>query len=84
MSNFKTRLQNRDYPARIVEKHLSEIKSESMGAPGRPVLHAISPISMKLGQFKAVYPKTQNDKLVHSLDLYGGRFTGEKCLRMLY
>ena len=26
MSNFKTRLQNRDYPARIVEKHLSEIK----------------------------------------------------------
>ena len=24
--NFKTRLQNRDYPARIVEKHLSEIK----------------------------------------------------------
>ena len=25
MSNFKTRLQNRDYPARIVEKHLSEI-----------------------------------------------------------
>ena len=26
MSNFKTRLQNRDYPARIVENHLSEIK----------------------------------------------------------
>ncbi|XP_073231602.1 uncharacterized protein [Porites lutea] len=26
MSNFKTRLQNRDYPARTVEKHLSEIK----------------------------------------------------------
>ena len=26
ISNFKTRLQNRDYPARIVEKHLSEIK----------------------------------------------------------
>ena len=26
MSNFKTRLQNRDYPARIVEKHLSEIE----------------------------------------------------------
>ena len=26
MSNFKTRPQNRDYPARIVEKHLSEIK----------------------------------------------------------
>ena len=26
MSNFRTRLQNRDYPARIVEKHLSEIK----------------------------------------------------------
>ena len=26
MGNFKTRLQNRDYPARIVEKHLSEIK----------------------------------------------------------
>ena len=26
MSNFKTRLQNRDYPARIVEKHLSEMK----------------------------------------------------------
>ena len=26
MSNFKTRLQNRDYSARIVEKHLSEIK----------------------------------------------------------
>ena len=26
MSNFKTRLQNRDYRARIVEKHLSEIK----------------------------------------------------------
>ena len=25
-SNFKTRLQNRDYPARIVEKHLSEIE----------------------------------------------------------
>ena len=24
--NFKTHLQNRDYPARIVEKHLSEIK----------------------------------------------------------
>ena len=24
MSNFKTRLQNRDYPARIVEKHLSD------------------------------------------------------------
>ena len=26
MSNFKTRLQNRGYSARIVEKHLSEIK----------------------------------------------------------
>ena len=26
MSNFKTRLQNRGYPAWIVEKHLSEIK----------------------------------------------------------
>ena len=26
MSNFKTRLQNRGYPARMVEKHLSEIK----------------------------------------------------------
>ena len=26
MSNFKTCLQNRDYPARIVEKHLSQIK----------------------------------------------------------
>ena len=26
MSNFKTRLQNRGYPARIVQKHLSEIK----------------------------------------------------------
>ena len=26
VSNFKTRLQNRDYPARIVENHLSEIK----------------------------------------------------------
>jgi len=26
MSNFKTCLQNRDYPARIVEKHLSEIE----------------------------------------------------------
>ena len=26
MSNFKTRLQNRGYPARIVEKHLTEIK----------------------------------------------------------
>ena len=26
MSNFKIRLQNRGYPARIVEKHLSEIK----------------------------------------------------------
>ena len=26
MSNFKTRPQNRDYPARIVEKHLTEIK----------------------------------------------------------
>ena len=26
MGNFKTRLQNRGYPARIVEKHLSEIK----------------------------------------------------------
>ena len=26
MSNFKTRLQNRDYRARIVGKHLSEIK----------------------------------------------------------
>ena len=26
MSNFKTRLRNRDYPARIVEKHLSEMK----------------------------------------------------------
>ena len=26
MSNFKTRLQNRGYPTRIVEKHLSEIK----------------------------------------------------------
>ena len=26
MSNFKTRLRNRGYPARIVEKHLSEIK----------------------------------------------------------
>ena len=26
MSNFKTSLQNRDYPARIVEKHLTEIK----------------------------------------------------------
>ena len=25
MSNFKTCLQNRDYPARIVEKHLSQI-----------------------------------------------------------
>ena len=26
MSNFKTRLQNRGYPARMIEKHLSEIK----------------------------------------------------------
>ena len=26
MRNFKTRLQNRDYPARIVEKHLSDVK----------------------------------------------------------
>ena len=26
MSNFKTRLQNRGYPARIVEKQLPEIK----------------------------------------------------------
>ena len=26
MSNFKTPLQNRGYPAKIVEKHLSEIK----------------------------------------------------------
>jgi len=26
MSNFKTRLENRGYPARIVEKNLSEIK----------------------------------------------------------
>jgi len=26
VSNFKTRLQNRDHPARIVEKHLSEIE----------------------------------------------------------
>ena len=26
MSNFKTRLQNGDYPARIVERHLSDIK----------------------------------------------------------
>ena len=26
MSNFRTPLQNRDYPARIAEKHLSEIK----------------------------------------------------------
>ena len=26
MSNFKTPLQNRGYPARIVEKHLSEFK----------------------------------------------------------
>ena len=26
MNNFKTRLHNRGYPARIVEKHLSEIK----------------------------------------------------------
>ena len=26
MSNLKTRLQNRGYPARIVEQHLSEIK----------------------------------------------------------
>ena len=26
LSNFKTRLQNRGYPTRIVEKHLSEIK----------------------------------------------------------
>ena len=26
MSNFKIRLRNRDYPARIVEKHLSEMK----------------------------------------------------------
>ena len=26
MSNFKTSLQNRDYPARIVEEHLTEIK----------------------------------------------------------
>ena len=26
LSNFKTRLQNRGYPARIEEKHLSEIK----------------------------------------------------------
>ena len=26
MSNFKPRLQNRGYPTRIVEKHLSEIK----------------------------------------------------------
>ena len=26
MGNFKTRLQNRGYPASIVEKHLSEIK----------------------------------------------------------
>lgn len=26
MGNFKTRLQNRDYAARFVEKHLSEKK----------------------------------------------------------
>ena len=26
MSNFKIRQQNKDYPAGIVEKHLSEIK----------------------------------------------------------
>ena len=26
LSNFQTRLKNRDYPARFVEKHLSEIK----------------------------------------------------------
>ena len=26
MSNFKTHLQNRGYPARIVAKHLSEVK----------------------------------------------------------
>ena len=27
MSNFKTRLENRDYPARIVGKHLSRLNS---------------------------------------------------------
>ena len=33
-------------------------KSESMGALGRCVLHEISPISIKLGQFEGL-PKTQ-------------------------
>ena len=30
MRNFKTRLQIRGYPARIVEKHLSQIKFSDM------------------------------------------------------
>ena len=33
MSNFKTCLQNRGYPARIVEKHLSEIKFSDREMP---------------------------------------------------
>ena len=33
MRNFKTRLQNRDYPARIVEKHLSKVKFSDRKAP---------------------------------------------------
>ena len=33
VSNFKTSLQNRDYPARIVEKHLSEIKFSDREMP---------------------------------------------------
>ena len=43
MSNFKRRLQNRDYPARIVEKHLSEIK--------------FSEIEMSLAQKNKTVPK---------------------------
>ena len=37
------------------------------------VLHAISPISMKLCQFKGSTPQNQKDKLVSDLDLSGGR-----------
>ena len=37
------------------------------------VLHAISPISMKLYQFKGSTPQNQKDKLVSDLDLSGDK-----------
>ena len=46
----------------------------SQWVPQAGVLHAISPISVKRGQLKGLlYPRTQKDKLVHSLERLGRR-----------